>query len=158
MALEGFVFGLSVAIPIGIFIHLALSLRDAAFAVKHGRGRQPHWVRGDAGFQAWLAKRRSLKVKYSQRMLLLLGQDTADFVVRGQRVPFLTISYGEIDKITTESFRSRSLGGRGVRLYLKNGGNFCIRAEILWFPALFASPSVTEALARDLAAMVKNPA
>lgn len=155
-AFEGFVIGAAIATPVVLTTHAVLSSLDAKFARASKSDGAQFWVRGDAWFQQWLIERSGTKVHHAKRLLLTLGATQLDATARGRDGVVFSVPYADIHRISLERFRSRSLRGRGMRVHLKNGSSFCVRAEGSVLPAFLASPSITETLASELARLVRE--
>ena len=155
-AFEGFVIGAAIATPVVLTTHAVLSSLDARFARASKSDDAQFWVRGDAWFQQWLFARSGTKVHYAKRLLLTLGATQLDATARGRDGVVFSVPYADIHRVSLERFRSRSLSGRGMRVHLKSGSSFCVRAEGAALPAFLASPSITETLASELARLVRE--
>lgn len=149
---DGFVLGLVLGAAVMAVVFPILLLSSIAFGARVRSIGRRFWVRGDAGFQAWLRQTADRSVFYARQLLLVLTDERLELYVPHRTQPVWSSDYRAIRRITTEAFQSRSFGNtRGVRIEFEGLASVAIRPEVLWMPARFAPPSLVEDLARELA-------
>ncbi|MFN4001380.1 hypothetical protein [Microcella sp.] len=154
---EAFVAGVAVGTVLVVLITAALGASSAVFGARVIADGRRYWVRGDAGFQRWLQGETGRSIGYGRQMLLVLKEDGVELFVPHRVEPVWVADYESVARISTEKFRSRSVPGtRAVRITLDDQGSFAVRPEKLWLPARFASPSLVDELAHDLAVRVRS--
>ena len=158
MGIEGFLIGIAIGAPILVGITAFLGAADVLFSRRVEPGGERYWVRGDAAFQSWLSNQTAQKVAYGKRMLLILRPEEFCLYMPHRVRPVLKSEYSAIIEINTETFRSRTVGGRGVRIRIRNAPSFTVRPERVWLPSVLAPRALTNTLASDIASRASGRA